>query len=564
MGFDIRIYFCIHLKPVMKKKRFAKLKKYPLKLIVFLLISTVVAVLLVLPNSANSQKRTLRPMSNRPFISVCGLPGGKSAKCHAKVLTENDTVTPFAGSLPASTSMGPAQFHTAYSLPCTPGGVVSSQCAVPSSFGPQTVAIVDAYHYPTVENDLTVYSNQFGIPTCTKANGCLSVVNQNGGTTLPTTVNAGWALETAMDVQVAHAICQTCKIVLIEASSANFSDLGTAVNTAAAMSVTAISNSYGAAEFSGETTYDSYYNHSGIAVTVSSGDNGYGNEYPASSKNVVAVGGTTLQLLSDNTYSSESVWNGSGSGCSAFENALSFQTSLSNWSLTGCSTKRAVADVSADADPNSGAGVYTTTAYNGQTGWFQVGGTSLSSPLIAGVYALAGGVSAGTLASSILYQNYSLSSFHDVTTGSNGSCSTIMCKGVAGFDGPTGLGTPNGITGFGGTVSTATPTLTSTPIPTPTPVLDTTPPTVSITSPLNNSIVQRNSWVTVSASASDNIGVKKVEFYVNNSLLATDSASPYNISWKVPNTKNIAYTLSARAYDAAGNTAVSSVKVTSK
>lgn len=553
----------------MKKKKFKKLKNYPLKLIAFLFIGTVVGVLLVLPNSVSSQKQTLRPISNRAFRNVCDLPGEKFVKCHAKVLTENDGVKPFAGSSPSLTSMGPTQFHTAYSLPCAPGGLVSSQCAAPSSFGPQTIAIIDAYHYPTIENDLTVYSNQFGIPTCTKANGCLSVVNQNGGSTLPATVNAGWALEAALDVQVAHAICQTCKIVLIEANSSSLLDLGTAVNTAAAMNVTTISNSYGAAEFSGEKNYDFYYNHPGIAVTVSSGDSGYGNEYPASSQDVVAVGGTTLQILSDNTYSSESVWNGTGSGCSAFESALSFQTSLSNWSLTGCASKRAVADVAADADPNSGAAVYTTTAYNGQTGWFQVGGTSLASPLIAGVYALAGGVPAGTLASSVLYQNYSLSAFHDVTAGSNGSCGTIMCNGAAGYDGPTGLGTPFGITGFSGTVSTATPIPTGIPVltatPTPTPVSDTISPTVSITSPKDGSTFPRNSWITVSASASDNVGVKKVEFYVNNSLLATDSTSPYAISWKIPSIRNATYTLYAKAYDAAGNVGTSSsVKITSK
>jgi subtilase family serine protease len=159
-------------------------------------------------------------------------------------------------------------------------------------------------------------------------------------------------------------------------------------------------------ESSGETTYDSSYNHSGIAVTASSGDGGYGVEYPAASPYVVAVGGTTLNLTSSNTYSSESAWSSAGRGCSAYETANSWQTAVSDWSQTGCGTKRGVADVSADADPNTGAAVYDSTRYQGQSDWFQVGGTSLSSPLIAGVFALAGGASSYANAQQIPYTRF--------------------------------------------------------------------------------------------------------------------------------------------------------------
>ena len=204
--------------------------------------------------------------------------------------------------------------------------------------------------------------------------------------------DAGWALEIALDVETAHGICQNCKILLVEANSNLFSDLKAAVNTAAALGATQISNSYGGPEFASEAS-DTAYDHPGIAITASAGDDGYAAEYPAASPYVVAVGGTTLNLGPSGSYGSETVWSGSGSGCSAYITARSWQTSDSNWALTGCGTKRGVSDVAADANPNTGASVYDTTKVEGQSGWFTVGGTSLSAPLIAGVYALAGGSS---------------------------------------------------------------------------------------------------------------------------------------------------------------------------
>jgi subtilase family serine protease len=179
---------------------------------------------------------------------------------------------------------------------------------------------------------------------------------------------------------------------------------------------------------------------------VSSGDAGYGVESPASFNTVVAVGGTTLNLNGNNTWASETAWSGTGSGCSAFFNAGAWQPAASGWAATGCGTRRGVVDVAADANPSTGASVYDTTRYQGQMGWFQVGGTSLSAPLIGAVYALAGNSGSVNYPASLPYAH--TASLHDVTSGSNGSCSTTMCKGAAGYDGPTGVGTPNGLGAF--------------------------------------------------------------------------------------------------------------------
>ena len=199
-----------------------------------------------------------------------------------------------------------------------------------------------------------------------------------------------------------------------------------------------VSNSWGSNEFMGETSFDQYFNHPGVVITVSAGDSGYGAEYPAASQYVTAVGGTTLSLGAGNTYGSESVWSGTGSGCSAYETKPSWQKD------TGCS-RRTVGDVAADADPNTGAAVYDSVPDQGQSGWFQVGGTSLSAPLVAAVYALTGTAASANYGAT----PYSASSgLHDVTSGSNGGCGTYLCNAGAGYDGPTGLGTPNGLTAF--------------------------------------------------------------------------------------------------------------------
>jgi subtilase family serine protease len=369
-------------------------------------------------------------VSQRP---VCPGPAApESANCHARVVTDSRG-TPQATAAPKG--YGPAQFRGAYGLPSSgPAG--------------QTIAIVDAYDDPNIAADLNAYSSQFGLPLCNSSNPCFQKVNQSGSASGPfPRADSGWSLEIALDVEVAHAICPNCKILLVEASSNSLSNLSAAVKTAANLGATEISNSYGGSEFSGELgeAYAAPYSQPGIAVTVSSGDSSYGSfGFPAALSSVITVGGTTLNLGPGNTYGGETVWSGTGSGCSLYVTAPEWQSFLS-----ACAGKRGTADVAADADPATGAAVYDSIKYQGRSGWMQIGGTSLSSPLVAGVYALAGGVPAGSTGASALYGHLGDGTvLHDVTSGSNGRCNTIMCRGGIGYDGPTGVGTPAGIGAF--------------------------------------------------------------------------------------------------------------------
>jgi len=348
---------------------------------------------------------------------VCPGPVGRGdARCHAWVRTDLAPLATPAG-------YGPADLQAAYKLPSSSAG------------SGQTVAIVDAFDDPNAESDLGVYRSTFGLPPCTTANSCFRKVNQSGGTIYPRR-NTGWAEEISLDVDMVSAICPNCHILLVEASSNSFANLSAAVDEAAKLGATEISNSYGGGEYSNEVTDQSHYNHPGIAVTVSSGDNGFGVEFPAASQYVTAVGGTSLNRASNSRGWTETVWSGAGSGCSAFISKPSWQTDA------GCA-RRTVADVGADADPNTGVAVYDTFRVSG---WLVFGGTSVSSPIIASVYALAGNAGATTYGS---YPYSHTGSLFDVTSGSNGSCGgTYLCTGVAGYDGPTGNGTPNGTGGF--------------------------------------------------------------------------------------------------------------------
>ncbi|MFE9408964.1 peptidase S8 [Streptomyces sp. NPDC006704] len=328
----------------------------------------------------------------------------------------------------APSGLGPSSLQSAYKLPSATAG------------SGRTVAIVDAYDDPNAASDLAAYRSQYGLPACTTANGCFKKVGQTGTSTLPS-ANAGWAEEISLDLDMVSAACPNCKILLVEAKSSSMANLGTAVNTAVSLGAKYVSNSYGGGESSSDTSYDTqYFNHPGVAITVSSGDGGYGVEYPASSRYVTAVGGTSLKPASTSRGWSESVWSGAGSGCSAYDAKPSWQKD------TGCA-RRTVADVSAVADPATGVAVYDT--YGGDPGWEVFGGTSASSPLIAAVYALAGTPSSGSTPASFPYAH--TGSLNDVTSGSNGSCSpSYLCTGAGGYDGPSGLGTPNGTAAFTG------------------------------------------------------------------------------------------------------------------
>jgi subtilase family serine protease len=350
-------------------------------------------------------------------------------KAHCYATARGHQNRPDASSGP--TGLGPSQIQSAYKL----SGL---------SAAGRTVAIVDAYDDKTAESDLAKYRSTYGLPACTTANGCFKKVNQNGVQGSYPANDVGWATEISLDLDAVSAACPSCHILLVEATDNSNANLYKAVDTAAATpGVVAISNSYGGSESSTETSSDSHFNHPGIAVTVSSGDSGYGVEYPAASRYVTAVGGTTLKTASNARGWTETAWSGAGSGCSAYEPKPANQTDA------GCA-RRTVADVSAVADPASGLGVYDTNCnFVGQlqgtcfSGWAAVGGTSLSSPLIASVYALAGGNYTAA------YPYTHTASLFDVTSGSNGSCSgSYLCTGVSGYDGPTGLGTPNGTGAF--------------------------------------------------------------------------------------------------------------------
>jgi len=383
-------------------------------------IAALLTALTGLAASAGTAHASPSPTgSAHAAVRVCATAPGTAA-CHALLRTDLGPA--------AATPSGyvPADLQSAYKLPSGTAG------------GGRTVAIVDAYDDPTAESDLGVYRSTFGLPACTTANGCFRKIDQRGGTSYPRK-DAGWAAEISLDLDMVSAVCPNCKIVLVEADSNSFANLGAAENEAASLTPTAISNSWGGSDTS-DATYGAYFNHPGIAVTVSSGDGGYGVEYPASSHYVTAVGGTSLTRASTTRGWAETAWSGAGSGCSAYNLILSGQTTVN----TGCA-KRAVADVSADADPNTGVSVYDTTRYQGQQGWLVFGGTSVAAPVIASVYALAGNTA--TIDNNYPYAH--TSALFDVTTGSNGTCPTSQwCHAGTSWDGPTGLGTPNGTGAF--------------------------------------------------------------------------------------------------------------------
>jgi subtilase family serine protease len=342
------------------------------------------------------------------------------------------------------TGLTPAQIESAYAL------------TGDSTAAGATVAVVDAYKDPDLADNLATYRTQFALPACTQATGCLTIENEHGKTTSLPKGNPAWGVEQSLDVDAVSAACPTCQIAVVEAATPSLANLMTAERTAASIpGVVAISNSYVSAESSAETADDAAYDHPGIAVTASSGDRGYGVNYPAASPDVTAVGGT--ELARDTATARgwiESAWDGAGSGCSAYEPKPAWQTD------SGCAD-RTVADVSADADPSTGLAVYdtfdkcgTSTACDhkieqgrspGLDGWGQVGGTSLSSPLIASVYALAGNTGSVDGAN-LPYADPS--GLFDVTGGLNGPCGNYLCEGLPGYDGPTGLGTPDGTAAF--------------------------------------------------------------------------------------------------------------------
>lgn len=410
----------------------------------------------------------------------------------------------------------------------------------PEATESQTVALVDAYDDPEAETDLRVYDEAFGLSALSACDGaktaCFEKVNQDGETdNLPSPHNTsatkereeecdrqptcekeveeyeveqakGWALETSTDIETAHAICQNCRIVLVEAENPAYYNLAVAENTAAnAVGAQEISNSWGGAETDLTNAEIAAFDHPGVAITASAGDDGYLNwdlgesepldldepNFPAASPDVVAVGGTKLTLSSGDTWSAESVWNedpspetgrdegATGGGCSLRFKAQEWQQSVPDWSTVGCEHRRAVADVAADADPSTGVAIYDSVPYPYEEkgkrlstvlNWVPVGGTSLASPIIASMFALAGGAQEVEYPAKTLYSHLGSKLLHDVTSGGNGECDddylhgcegsmdplspldcgerALICNAASGYDGPTGVGTPDGIGAF--------------------------------------------------------------------------------------------------------------------
>jgi len=434
---------------------------------------------------------------------VCPPAGPRSARCLALALVP--AAPGAAGSHAYQLAAGALARGPAGGL--TPSDLAGAYGYTPAAGGTgQTVGIVDAYDDPAVEEDLGAFDSQYGLPACTKANGCFRKVSQTGSTTaLPAADTAGWSVEISLDVETVHSVCPNCSILLVEAGSESVSDLAASANEAVSLGATEVSNSYGEAEASLGAGEQAAYDHPGVVITASAGDSGYLNwddifsleEYapapdaPASLPTVVAVGGTALKLASTGRRSSESVWNDSGrpsderefkqlaatgGGCSTVFPAPSWQQDVPGWSNAACAGKRLDNDIAADADPYTGFDIYDTYVYESsfKPGWLTVGGTSLSSPLISSLYALAGGAHGVSYPAATLYTHLGqAASLYDVTKGGSGYCDgeeaaacgepevnellgevdclgTSACDAATGYDGPTGVGTPNGLTAFGG------------------------------------------------------------------------------------------------------------------
>jgi hypothetical protein len=477
----------------------------------FALAITAVLMAVLAPASLASSPL---PSSDYSVRHACAPPSPGRASCMALRLVPRTAVAAAhthplavatAGDAPSVTiaegafGLTPSDIHSAYELPAE----ASSE---------QTIALVDAYNDPTAESDLKSYDEAFGLPICTHANGCFEKVNQNGEegnlpvprTELEKKEAGEWGTEISLDIESAHATCQLkCKILLVEANSPSMEDLEAAEGAAEQLGATEISNSYGGPGL-GETPASetsSTYNHPETVITASAGDDGYLEwdseapsgeaSFPASSPHVVSVGGTRLILnKSGHTWHSETVWNdggesygekegygAGGGGCSTIFEAQPWQKGVADWSSVGCGSKRAVADVAADADPYTGVAIYYSSCEaeyeGGYVHWCTVGGTSLASPIIASTYALAGGAQGVKYPAQILYENAAAHpvSLHDPIVGSSGECLKpfdeetgatgcdtaeeakscsfdLICLAHSGYDGPTGVGTPRGISAF--------------------------------------------------------------------------------------------------------------------
>jgi len=353
----------------------------------------------------------------------------------------------FSGSAPANINDGLAGFRAqpflttklkiksaaAVSAGISPTTIKNIYNLPTGNVGSGTIAIVDAYDNPNIESDLAVFDKQFGLPACTSQNGCFSEIKMK----TKLSGSTGWGLEESLDVEWAHAIAPSAKIVLVEASSSSGPNLLAAVASATAQpNVIAVSMSWGGSEYSGESDDDSYFSNSKIQFFAAAGDDGHATSWPAASANVIAVGGTTLNLNSAGKLISETAWSGSGGGVSKYVAEPSWQKS---YGVTNSSSKRALPDVSYNADPDSGYPVYDSYGHTKADSWLLVGGTSAGTPQWAAIQTISKSNSPAKFYKDAKAGNNKY--FYDILSGTNGSCKTF-CAANNGYDFVTGLGSP--------------------------------------------------------------------------------------------------------------------------
>ena len=370
----------------------------------------------------------------RTQASCARLRYGDDVRCQA--IFRTDTTPAHDATAAAIPGYAPSDIAAAYALPVRPAAN-------------QTVAVIDAYNDPTAEPDLAVYRTHFGLPACTIANGCFRQVGQTGGP-LPKN-DAAWSDEISLDVDMVSATCPTCHILLVEANSATMKDLGAAVDEAVALGANEVSNSYSASQVS---EWNAHYNHPGVLITASSGDQGTSGIVgiqPCTYRYVVCVGGTYLARSSSARGWTEIAWANSGSGCPSYP-YTPFPAPKPQWQTDSGCANRSETDVSAVGDPATGVAVYDSTPFQGYVGWLEFGGTSVGAPIIASIYALAGDARYRVGAAS-LWKHLGTSALNDVTQGNNGIGRCFpqwlyICNAGPGYDGPTGVGTPNGLSAF--------------------------------------------------------------------------------------------------------------------
>ena len=320
----------------------------------------------------------------------------------------------------------------------------------------QTIAIVDPFDHPKIEQDLGNFDSQFNLPDCTTTNGCFQkVLVCDNNNTCPGTTDTNyqfWALEIALDVEWAHAIAPKANIVLVEVTGATLDVLLHGVDVAVSEhNPSVVSMSWGGPEFDTEDSDEGHFVPQNVTFFAGAGDSGHGTLYPAASPSVMSVGATTLHVDKGGNYRNEKAWPGTGGGTSPFGPEPPYQLAypIPNDPLT----MRGTPDVAYDGDPNTGVAVYDSVPFGGATGWSQVGGTSIGVPQWSALVAIANSLRAGdnkpalTGRQGFLYDHKVVQdsngdmTFHDISNGKDGNCGQ-QCRARPGYDYLTGLGTP--------------------------------------------------------------------------------------------------------------------------